>query len=202
MTKPTAVEVWAANKSGIISQTPSEWAQGFDYLQARAGIPNTDDHDYPLNQITINVRWLMDRFDPNGAIVMPDASETVKGIVELATQAESDAGSDDTRAITPLKLGRTAVTQESQRRVLTANGVAVDGGAYQLVGAIDVTMPASAGLTANKSKVRFTRAQGSIPRLIGNGADKFKHNTRIDNIVLFDIDAEIVCVWTGSYWEI
>lgn len=34
----------------------------------------------------------------------PDASETVKGKIELATQAETTAGTDDLRAITPLKL--------------------------------------------------------------------------------------------------
>jgi hypothetical protein len=34
----------------------------------------------------------------------PDASETVKGIIELATQAETNTGTDDLRAITPLKL--------------------------------------------------------------------------------------------------
>lgn len=34
----------------------------------------------------------------------PDASETTKGILELATQAETDTGTDDVRALTPLKL--------------------------------------------------------------------------------------------------
>lgn len=34
----------------------------------------------------------------------PDASETVKGIIEIATQAEVTTGTDDVRAITPLKL--------------------------------------------------------------------------------------------------
>lgn len=34
----------------------------------------------------------------------PAASETTAGIAELATQAETDTGSDDTRTITPLKL--------------------------------------------------------------------------------------------------
>lgn len=34
----------------------------------------------------------------------PDASETVKGILEIATQAEVTTGTDDTRAVTPLKL--------------------------------------------------------------------------------------------------
>lgn len=34
----------------------------------------------------------------------PDASETVKGIAELATQAETNAGVDDLRIVTPLKM--------------------------------------------------------------------------------------------------
>lgn len=36
--------------------------------------------------------------------VVPDASETVKGIIEIATQAEANTGTDDVRAVTPLKL--------------------------------------------------------------------------------------------------
>jgi hypothetical protein len=36
----------------------------------------------------------------------PDASETVKGIMEIATQAETTTGTDDLRAITPLKLAQ------------------------------------------------------------------------------------------------
>lgn len=34
----------------------------------------------------------------------PSSSETVAGILEIATQAETDAGTDDARAVTPLKL--------------------------------------------------------------------------------------------------
>lgn len=37
-------------------------------------------------------------------IVTPAASETTAGKIEIATQAETDAGTDDVRAITPLKL--------------------------------------------------------------------------------------------------
>lgn len=39
-----------------------------------------------------------------GAAVAPAASETVAGRAELATQAETDAGSDDSRIVTPKKL--------------------------------------------------------------------------------------------------
>jgi hypothetical protein len=35
---------------------------------------------------------------------VPDSSETVKGKIEIATQAETNTGTDDLRAITPLKL--------------------------------------------------------------------------------------------------
>lgn len=38
---------------------------------------------------------------------VPDATETVKGILEIATTAEADGGSDDARAITSLKLHAT-----------------------------------------------------------------------------------------------
>lgn len=37
-------------------------------------------------------------------IVTPAASETTAGKIEIATQAETDTGTDDVRAITPLKL--------------------------------------------------------------------------------------------------
>jgi len=35
---------------------------------------------------------------------IPNSSETVKGIIELATQTETNTGTDDTRAVTPKKL--------------------------------------------------------------------------------------------------
>lgn len=45
------------------------------------------------------------------------ASETSAGIIEIATQAETDAGTDDVRAITPLKLA----TSVNAVRKFTAN---------------------------------------------------------------------------------
>lgn len=37
-------------------------------------------------------------------VVVPSASETVAGRIEIATQSETDTGTDDQRAVTPLKL--------------------------------------------------------------------------------------------------
>lgn len=51
--------------------------------------------------ITIGVSNII--WGPFG-ITPPAASETTPGLIEIATQAETDAGTDDTRAITPLKL--------------------------------------------------------------------------------------------------
>lgn len=39
-----------------------------------------------------------------GSVTIPDATETVKGIMKLATQALVNAGTDDLTAVTPLKL--------------------------------------------------------------------------------------------------
>jgi len=59
----------------------------------------------------------------------PAASETVAGIAELATQSETDAGTDDLRIVTPLKLANLATRKRK------AVGTIGDGSATQ----IDVT---------------------------------------------------------------
>jgi len=40
----------------------------------------------------------------DASFLYPPATETIKGVAELATQAETDAGADDQRTVTPLKL--------------------------------------------------------------------------------------------------
>lgn len=59
----------------------------------------------------------------------PSASETTAGVLEIATQAETDTGTDDARAVTPLKLANWA------GRVRRHSAVIGDGAATQ----IDVT---------------------------------------------------------------
>lgn len=58
-----------------------------------------------------NVIWQADTTS------VPSASESTAGTVELATQGETDTGTDDTRAITPLKLANWS----GRRRKATAN---------------------------------------------------------------------------------
>lgn len=49
-------------------------------------------------------------FITSSSVIAQDASETVKGIIELATQAEVDAGTDAVRAVTPATLSSNLTT--------------------------------------------------------------------------------------------
>jgi len=49
-------------------------------------------------------------------LVVPDASETVKGIIEIATSAEAQAGADTVRAVTPAGLA----AREASRRFVSS----------------------------------------------------------------------------------
>lgn len=70
-----------------------------------------------------NVRWNL--------IKTPNASETLKGIIELATQAEVDAGTNTTRAVTPATLGGAPVAAGSvaQASLKTTTGIVSTGSA-------------------------------------------------------------------------
>jgi len=51
---------------------------------------------------------------------VPSATETVEGIAEIATQAEVDAGTDDERIVTPLKLANTTGLPQATETTLGA----------------------------------------------------------------------------------
>lgn len=56
--------------------------------------------------------------------LVPQATETVKGIAEIATQAETNAGTDDARIVTPLKLA--AALSSATSSSLAAHVAAAD----------------------------------------------------------------------------
>ncbi|MGL5309409.1 MAG: hypothetical protein ACRDAL_02275 [Plesiomonas shigelloides] len=69
MPKPSTPAVWASSK--IFSFTPNaqQIAQGFDYIATIGrpeGAPITDDHDWPLNQVTAALKWIMDQLPDGG----------------------------------------------------------------------------------------------------------------------------------------
>lgn len=70
MTKPSTPDVWASLKAFGFQPTAAQQAQGFDYIASvrpSTGAPITDDHDWPLKQITTALKWVMDQF-PDGGI--------------------------------------------------------------------------------------------------------------------------------------
>jgi hypothetical protein len=67
------------------------------------------------------------------------ASETVSGIAELATQAETDTGTDDLRIVTPLKL-KTSVWARKQFSALIGDGSATQIDVTHNLGTVDIEM--------------------------------------------------------------
>lgn len=62
MTKPSTPLVWASGKAFGFQPSAAQQAQGFDYIatvRPSTGAPITDDHDWPLNQVTSCLRWIM-----------------------------------------------------------------------------------------------------------------------------------------------
>lgn len=93
-----------------------------------------------------------------------DASETVKGIAELATQAETDAGSDDARIVTPLKLATTTVAGIDSTAIHDNVSGEINAIADKAtpVGA-DLVVIEDSAATFAKKKVSITNLPGGSP---------------------------------------
>lgn len=88
----------------------------------------------------------------NNASNEPDASETVKGIIEIADQTETNTGTDDTRAITPAKLAGSQL----------ATDVGVNNGKVSADGSVtthsDVTDAGSGEIITTAERLIVSRA--------------------------------------------
>lgn len=89
----------------------------------------------------------------DATFLYPPATETVKGVAEIATQDETDAGADDNRIITPLKLGVfvNAIASALQGaidaltgRTITGTGLATGGGSLAANRTINVAAASGA----------------------------------------------------------
>lgn len=104
------------------------------------------------------------------ATAAPAATETVSGIAEIATQAETDAGTDDARFVTPLKLktsvyaakryattfGDGSATQFNITHNFNSRDVAVT--VYRISGAYDEVLCDVERGTVNTVTLRFASA--------------------------------------------
>lgn len=81
-------------------------AVGTDYKQLRTWITGSSTGNLTGLTTTTKTDLVSAVNEVNASVAagVADSSETVKGKIEIATQAETNAGTDDVRAITPLKL--------------------------------------------------------------------------------------------------
>lgn len=96
-------DYWRVTSNGTVH---GEVLKVGDVLIAATDAPN----------ITTTTDWIFLQMN------IDQASETVAGIAELATQAESDAGTNDTNIITPLKLKTTLDARVSGYAATFGNG--------------------------------------------------------------------------------
>jgi len=112
--------------------------QADDGLNSYVSLVNTNTANFNTTPASIGVSWAL----YSGRKTQTQATETVSGIAEIATQAEVTAGADDTRVITPLKLA-----------VRLAAGSAIVGSARNVKMSLAVAS-ASATLTAKEVVVK------------------------------------------------
>jgi hypothetical protein len=98
-----------------------------------------------------------------------DASETVKGIAELATTSETTTGTDDLRIITPLKLAQklSAWAQPLSSNLTTLAGVASGAFGRTLLTSVDASAAkTSLGLAAVASSGSAADLTGTLPTAV------------------------------------
>lgn len=181
----TSLSTTAASNSPAGSESPST---SDDYLRAlsafiaqiRAVIGGTPDGNIPSE-------WATDA-DVAAAIAagVVNASETVRGIIELATTAESSAGTDTVRAVTPAGLAaRTpaasetvsglvelATIAEAQAGTDTVRAVTPAG----LAAAVPVDAKCTAWVNFNGSGVVAIRDSYNVSSITDNGTGDYTVN--------------------------
>jgi hypothetical protein len=96
------------------------------------------------------------------SVTVPDASETVKGIVELATVAEAQAGTDTVRAVTPAGLAATAGKQmQSIDYTLSGNALTLKLNPTTLAFRSTTLTSGAPTLVSNASQITTTISSGS-----------------------------------------
>lgn len=115
----------------------------------------------PVGTITAtNVQDAIAEVATEAGASVPDASETVKGIAELATQTETNTGTDDLKIVTPLKLKTNIDTIRPKIIQLACS----DEATALTPGTAKITfrMPYAMTLTAVRASLSTAQASGSI----------------------------------------
>lgn len=131
-----------------------------------------------LNTTSQNVKGAINELEarPTGG-TPADASETEKGIAELATQAETTTGTDDLRIVTPLKLAQ-KLTAWAQP--LSSNLTDLSGQASTAYGRGFLALANQAGLVAllpNASETAVGLSEIATQAETNTGTDDFRYVT-------------------------
>ena len=102
--------------------------------------------------------------------VIPSATETLEGTAEIATQAETNTGVDDTRFITPLKLstfiGTLALGDGNQALITRANSIAGVAPTLAEVPAADLLLGDTASIYLSNGTIEYWSYDGTIWNLV------------------------------------
>lgn len=133
-----------------------------------------------------------------------NASETVRGIIELATQAEVDAGTDAVRAVTPATLKNSAnftkVTSVTTDTVLTCTVLLEVVLADTTAGDVTLTLPTAIGNGGCQFAIKKTDATANgnviVQTAFGQTIDGLSSNT------IKKLNESIEVVSDGANWFI
>lgn len=145
-TLPTNTTNWQIfDGTNFVQKTGNETIAG---VKTFASFPTTPESAPTTNFQVANKQYVDNR--------TPNASETAVGLIELATSAEAQAGTDNQRAITPLRL----------RDALNAGGTAP-------------IYPCRAWVNFNGTGVVSIRGSGNVSSIIDNGVGNYTVNFTI-----------------------
>lgn len=139
---------------------------------------------------------------------LPAATESAQGALEIATQAETDAGTDDVRAITPLKLANspkvTGPASATDRAIAIYSGT---GGKLIQNSALRVSAAAALEKTANDGsglivgQVPSGPSTGSTARLLNVTTAQRDQLVPTDGMLVFNTTLGVIQQYRVGAWR-
>lgn len=127
-------------------------------------------------------------------ITIPDADETTKGIAEVATQAETNTGTDDEKILTPLKLAQSDLVQTT----IAANTAKVTNANHTGDATGDTSLTLA---TVNGDTGSFTNANITVNEkgLVTAASDGASGGTKIVDQIFFNVNNNALANSTTYY---
>lgn len=149
-------------------------SSGTDTVTISLGMPSTSgsgSNTYGSNGVTTNSH--------THQISLPDASESAKGVIELATDAEATAGTDTTRAINAKQLAaaKQSAIDSAKVTIQTSNGItggsATPGNSFTLSGVNASTTARGVVRIATQDEINGGSSNDSVvtPMTLRKGGD-------------------------------